>query len=315
MACLAVFGRGNGNGAPVPHLGHLRRNPDILADIYSFAGIQPIMPVSTGSQNFRLGGHGPDDRTFTCLEPTCRRVLPLHVAQLDHNTPSSKLKQSLEQRPPLGRAKVTWRNFVHRLDTINEWYISYNYRPPENQEDEEGKAERVARQYDDRDRDSPREAPPFRERDYYDDPPPLRPSSYDGPPPLRRSSRIQAAKAQEFMTFALYYTFEDDTFALVMKTTGVGGRHWAVTVNRAQFAQLHWLIRKGFTLQPMQNSNTFKCISAAYEFEERLELSDVNYSVNCKPAHDLANLQFLCGPCNSTKNADGVPLNLPTFFA
>ena len=88
--------------------------------------------------------------------------------------------------------------------------------------------------------------------------------------------------------FALYSTFIDNTFALVT------------------------LIRAGFTLQQTQDPNKLNCISAAYDIEKSLELSRFNYSVNREPAYDLANLQFLCGPCNSTKKDDGEPLNLPT---
>lgn len=279
MACLAVFGRGPNNGSPVPHLGLIRADPTILEDIYTLAGIRTNTPVTMGVQNFRLGGRALPEETFVCPDALCRRVLPVYLAQLDHNRPKADLGQNLGQQGALGADKVTWRNFVHRNATVSALYRSHRWDL------------RVA--------PNPRGVVGRKRRRLFDD--------------QGSGDRQRAVDRPRPVDFALYYTFIDDTFELVMHIGG--GTHWAVTVGRAQVERLHWLIRAGFTLQQTQTPNILDCISEHDNTLKDLQVSPVNYGLNRSPANDLANLQFLCGPCNATKKDGGAPLNLPTFFA
>lgn len=257
MACLAIFGRGPAGGLlAAPHIAAIRQDPTILRDIYTVAGINPHTPVTMGQNNFRHGGAGANDESFVCPDALCRRVLPVYLAQLDHNFPQVGLAAPALGLAHAPGAAINGRNFIHRNATNANQHRNHIFNPP---------------------------VIPF-------------------------APAVHGLGAG----FALYYTFGNDTFDLVMQ---IGGNLWVMAVARVHAAQLHWLIRAGFTLAPsMGHANCFDCVAAFGPNLQRLAPTMVNYANNLVPAHDLANMQFLCGPCNATKNAGGVPLNLPTQF-
>lgn len=118
--------------------------------------------------------------------------------------------------------------------------------------------------------------------------------------------------------FAIYYTFGLDVFDLVMEA---GGNAWFARILRGNRAALHNLVLGGFNLAPavgFPNCFDFVAVPGGPAIGAGLgRLTPTllaNYAGNLAPENDLANLQFLCGPCNATKNAGGVPLACATLF-
>lgn len=129
MVCVAVFGRGPDNGTVTnDHLKMIKNNPEILRDIYIISGITPFVPVSIGLENFKYGSAFPE-HTFVCLEPTCRRKLPVYVAQIDHNVPQSGLSGVTPLLASLGNAMVAPENFTHRSSTDAKQHTHYAFQP------------------------------------------------------------------------------------------------------------------------------------------------------------------------------------------
>lgn len=246
MPCLAVFGRGpQGGQLSNEHLQVIKQDPSVLADIYTVAGITPYVPVSMGTQNFRYGRNVAEP-SFVCPEPTCCRLLPVYVSQLDHNVPHTSLAQPALSQAHLGQPRVGPRNFVHRAATNSQQHTNHVYR-----------------------------------------------LGVFGPN----------------FGFAIYYTFGTDVFTVVMQS---GQTLWDLSVARLAAPTLFALINNGFTLAP--NGGNYDVTNSAGALFGTFNQTNGNYVANLVPRSDLSNFQFLCGPCNATKNDGGVPIDQPTNY-
>ena len=251
MVCLAVFGRGPGGGLlNNDHLRQIKNNPVILKDIYMLAGIASNTPVTVGLQNFRYQQTGFADHSFVCPDAFCRRVLPVYVAQFDHNVPQTALNLTGLGQAHIPAQSITARNFIHRNATNSPVYRNHMFR--------------------------------------------------HGP----------AAGPFVNIAFGIYYTFTSDNFHLVMQ---IGNNLWVAEIPRTNTAQMINMILSGFNVAPcLRVPNSYEFVD--YPIMGLLRTTNTNYAQNLVGAHDLANFQFMCGPCNAAKNDAGVPLSLDTHY-
>lgn len=247
MPCLAVFGRGPlGGQLANEHLQVIKRDPALLAAIYTVAGITPNVPVSMGAQNFRYG-RNVTEPSFVCPEPTCCRLLPVHVSQLDHNVPHTALALPALGQGHLGQPRVGPKNFVHRPATNSQQHTNHVYQ-------------------------------------------------------------IGGLLGPTF-GFAIYFTFGTNVFTVVMQS---GATMWHLSVAHLAAPTLFALINNGFTLAA--NGGNYDVMNSAGALYGTFNQTHVDYASNLVPRSDLSNYQFLCGPCNATKNDGGVPIDQPTNY-
>lgn len=112
--------------------------------------------------------------------------------------------------------------------------------------------------------------------------------------------------------FAIFLTFGGGgpTFELLMI---VNNTQWVCSIPRANAAKLCALIAHGFTVVAV--GANYDIVDSVMGRWGTMGRATRDYRDNLVPAADLANYQFLCGPCNATKNQFGVPIDQDTHYA
>ncbi|MDQ1919146.1 hypothetical protein [Massilia pseudoviolaceinigra] len=121
------------------------------------------------------------------------------------------------------------------------------------------------------------------------------------------------------IAFNIYHTFTHDVYDLVMQS---GAALWRARIPRVHCNLLQDLVHSGFNIAPAGAGaplNSYVIVPSlgmpVLPPAFLLTITDLMKYQNClSPERDLANYQYMCPPCNASKNAGGVPLDRITRY-